>query len=269
MPETPTLPDGWTLNILAGWPMDQFAHWPPLERAGNVLLPAAFTGIAHPDDGSDVLFLCFKVQEGEVMLTTVMSSQSDVHTALDRLRRAAPMDTWRRLCIVGMARFLASADPEEMAAEDVKVGMGGMRSEWEKAARAWQSQLQGWGQQNAERAETEPVHRRKRNRITREHLEKVAEIYRQADADGAPPTRAVQDAFATTHSTAAKWVSQARKEGILGPPPGSRGGEVGNAAARAAARPVAEAAAKPLADAVGRVIGKAVQDAANRGGNEE
>lgn len=226
MPETPTLPDGWSLSVLAGWPMDQFAHWPPLERAGNVLLPEAFTGIANPDDGSDVLFLCFKVQEGEVQLTTVMSSRTDVHTALDRLRRAAPMDVWRRLCIVGMARFLATADPKEMAEEDAKVGVGGMRSEWEKAARMWQSQLQGWGQQNAERAETEPVHKRKRNRITREHLEQVAEVYREADAAGAPPTRAVQARFSTTHSTAAKWVSQARKEGVLGPAINSRGGEV-------------------------------------------
>ncbi|MFK4797826.1 hypothetical protein ACI3K5_03920 [Streptomyces sp. MPA0124] len=253
MPEMPTLPHGWTLNVLAGWPLDQFAHWPPLERAGNVLLPEAFTGIAHPDDNSDVLFLCFRVQDGEVQLTTVMSSRSDVHTALDRLRRAAPMETWRRLCIVGMARFLATADPEDLAMEDAQMGVGGMRSEWEKAAREWQSQLQGWGQLNAERAEKEPI-RRKRNRITRDHLEKVAHVYRQADADGAPPTKAVAERFDTSHSTAAKWVSQARRQGILGPPPGSRGGEVSNPAAAAAARPAAEAAARPLASRVNKIV---------------
>lgn len=221
----PELPDDWTLNVLAGWPMDQFTHWPPLERAGNVLLPESFTAIVHPNDQSEVLFLCFRVNEGEVRLTTVMSSRSDVPTALDRLRRAAPMETWRRLTIVGMARFLATADPEELAKENAENGFGDLRRSWDEAARTWKAQLQGHGDLNAKRAETEPL-RRKRNRITREHLEAVAEVYRQADADGAPPTRAVQQRFATTHSTAAKWVAQARKEGVLGPARNSRGGEV-------------------------------------------
>ncbi|HEY5832454.1 hypothetical protein [Streptomyces sp.] len=226
MVETPTLPDGWVLNVLAGWPMDQFVHWPALERAGNVLLPESFTGVAHPDDQSDVVFLCFRTHEGEVQLTTVMSSRSDVPTALDRMRRAAPMDTWKRLCIIGMARFLATVDPDELAKESAENGWGDLRSSWDEAARTWQSQLKGFGRLNAERAESTSIHRRRRNRITREHLEKVAEAYRKADADGAPPTRAVQQVFATTHSTAAKWVAQARKEGILGPAPGSRGGEI-------------------------------------------
>ncbi|MDP9949159.1 MULTISPECIES: hypothetical protein [Streptomyces] len=224
MPEIPEVPDGWAFNVLAGWPMDQFTHWPQLERAGNVLLPESFTGIAHPDDQSDVLFLCFRVHENEVQLTTVMSSRSDVPSALDRLRKAAPMDTWKRLAIVGMARFLASADPDELAEENARQGFGDLRRSWDEAARMWQTQLGGHAQENAERAASVPV--RRRRRITREHLEKVVEVYRKADAEGVPPTRAVQQIFATTHSTAAKWVAKAREEGLLGPSPGSRGGEI-------------------------------------------
>lgn len=85
----------------------------------------------------------------------------------------------------------------------------------------------------SETAGVEPA-KRKRNRITREHLKSVAEVYRQADTEGAPPTRAVQQAFDTTHSTAAKWVGQARKEGVLRSP-GSRGGEQVHPTALAAA----------------------------------
>jgi len=55
----------------------------------------------------------------------------------------------------------------------------------------------------------------KRHRLTREHLEAVASVYTEALAEGEPPTRAVADHFDATHSTAAKWVTHARKAGLL------------------------------------------------------
>lgn len=62
--------------------------------------------------------------------------------------------------------------------------------------------------------------RRPRNRITDDHLAKVAVIYKHADAGGHPPTRAVAVAFNASHSTAARWVGQARKKDLL--PPAAR-----------------------------------------------
>lgn len=57
----------------------------------------------------------------------------------------------------------------------------------------------------------------KRRKITPEHLEEVAKIYNQAQDHAAPPTRAVQNHFGVSHSTAAKWVGSARRSGLLPP----------------------------------------------------
>jgi hypothetical protein len=55
--------------------------------------------------------------------------------------------------------------------------------------------------------------RQRHYRITARHLKSVVATY-QADTNGAP-TRAVADRFNVHHSTAAKWVGRARKEGLL------------------------------------------------------
>lgn len=55
----------------------------------------------------------------------------------------------------------------------------------------------------------------RRRKITPAHLEEVAKIYRQAQYQDEPPTRAVQQHFGVSHSTAAKWVGAARRNGLL------------------------------------------------------
>lgn len=67
---------------------------------------------------------------------------------------------------------------------------------------------------------------RRRRTLTREYLQKVAEVYRDALADGLPPTVAVQEAFQVSHSNAAKYVKKARDAKLLRPANGTRGGEV-------------------------------------------
>jgi hypothetical protein len=56
----------------------------------------------------------------------------------------------------------------------------------------------------------------RRFRLTREHLADVADVYRGALARGLGPTRTVADVFGVPHSTAAKWVTKARRASLLG-----------------------------------------------------
>lgn len=76
------------------------------------------------------------------------------------------------------------------------------------------------------RSIVEPVARPQRRRlITADLLAEVADVYRKALESGQPPTQAVEKHFTTTHSTAARWVREARKAGALGPAQGPKAGE--------------------------------------------
>ncbi|WP_432135177.1 hypothetical protein [Streptomyces sp. bgisy154] len=57
----------------------------------------------------------------------------------------------------------------------------------------------------------------RRRKITQDHLEEVAKIYNEAQENDEPPTRAVQNHFGVSHSTAAKWVGAARRSNLLPP----------------------------------------------------
>jgi hypothetical protein len=57
--------------------------------------------------------------------------------------------------------------------------------------------------------------RRPRRRVTDELLATVARVYRDRVDEGAP-TRAVAEEFTVSHSTAARYVAQARERGLLG-----------------------------------------------------
>jgi Family of unknown function (DUF6214) len=61
--------------------------------------------------------------------------------------------------------------------------------------------------------------------VTKETLTQVAELYRTAVANNDPPTQTVADAMHASRSTAARWVSKARKAKLLGPAMRGRAGE--------------------------------------------
>lgn len=67
-----------------------------------------------------------------------------------------------------------------------------------------------------------PVRRRS---VTKQLLAEVAEVYRESAAAGRPPTQAVAAHFTATHSSAARWVREARRAGVLGPALGPTAGE--------------------------------------------
>jgi hypothetical protein len=66
---------------------------------------------------------------------------------------------------------------------------------------------------------------RSRRRVTDELLERVAGIYRDAQANERAPTQAVADELVATRSAAAQWVAKARERGFLGPAMRGRAGE--------------------------------------------
>jgi Mn-dependent DtxR family transcriptional regulator len=56
---------------------------------------------------------------------------------------------------------------------------------------------------------------KRRNRITKDHLAEVAQIYKKAVDAGEHPTQAVAKAMNVSHSAASKYVGKAREEGFL------------------------------------------------------
>jgi hypothetical protein len=67
----------------------------------------------------------------------------------------------------------------------------------------------------------------RRNSVTGKHLGEVVRVYREAFAEGMPPTKAVAEQMGASHSTAARWVGMARKRGLLGPVSPGKSGEEG------------------------------------------
>src|SRR5207249_4557258 len=65
-----------------------------------------------------------------------------------------------------------------------------------------------------------------RNRVTDEHLGKVAAVYRRAINDAIPPKQPVGDELHASTSTAGRWISLARRRVILGPTLPGKNGEV-------------------------------------------
>lgn len=61
--------------------------------------------------------------------------------------------------------------------------------------------------------------------ITDKNLSDVADLYRAALRRGDPPTQKVAEEMHVARSTAARWVSAARKRGLLGPAMRGRAGE--------------------------------------------
>ncbi len=66
---------------------------------------------------------------------------------------------------------------------------------------------------------------RRRRLLTDAYLREVADTYREALAQGLPPTQAVEARYSTSYSNAAKLVRKARDAGLLGAATGPRPGE--------------------------------------------
>lgn len=212
-------PAGFTWEVDPGWPalsavFRQPVRVPPMERVRNIEVPAAFQMTIRSETGSWQVVLFFATIDGEITMPSALAIDIDVDQALDRVLAARPIGWWKTRCLFLLTfeavnselvektgkDFVAMTD-EEIYAEDV-------RYLWDRLSQVGDV----------------PTTRR-RDRITDALLREVAEVYRNAWAEGENPTSAVAAHFFKSHSTAARWVGLARKAGYLGPSDGSRGGE--------------------------------------------
>lgn len=212
---------GWTVSpTFAQDHVD--AHPGGSAQVGQLYVPPAFELVVmqrDPDDVSEAQFLAvlmYAVEEGAVGLRGVYSSTHDVDDALAWLRKVQPLEEWRKEAFALMAA--SEADRGAELIDEILTKHAGVdpRTEEERTAAI----------SHAIRTAIRTPLRRRRNRITPAHLREVAAIYRGAAAAGEPPTMAVKDHFQVSHSTAARWVGEARKVGELNPADGSRGGEI-------------------------------------------
>jgi len=78
-----------------------------------------------------------------------------------------------------------------------------------------------WATARQHNAETPATERAIRVRITAETLADVADLYRRAVADHRPPIVTISEVYAVSRGVANKWVSNARRAGLL--PPTTKG----------------------------------------------
>lgn len=143
-----------------------------------------------------------------------------------------PVSTYKRA--VDLLRGVAM---EQLLHDAVLMAVGAWA--WEKGRKELGESGQPLSQEQAHelgarveavREKAQQMPRPKRRRTTTPGLLKeAAQVYRKAFEQGHPPTVAVAEHFNLSHRSAARWVSQARDAGYLGPARGTRPGEAGEA----------------------------------------
>lgn len=205
----PDRPDGW---IFTAWPKPlteeavtderlRLNHM-TLVRHAYSLVPEHFSlGIQSPElQGDPVsppgIIVSYQAHDDGTLSVTMMAAyEVDLEKALEHITEKLPMPAWRRIAVEEIVRYLANDDVRRRVPQLKEVD---------------------FTQSIVADGEEPPLPRtKKRYRITKEHLAEVVRVYTEAVEHGDPPTREVADMFEVAHSTAAKWVGQARREGML------------------------------------------------------
>lgn len=233
-------PPGWRFAAYPWFAQDDAPELPRLIRVGPVLLPEFFHLVIGTEDswqterngddwigyGDCALFLDFQVFEGKVEMPHALSAFDDVSKVIDRVRKVVAPSRWKQLGIHYMVQYLTQFMEEGRQPDGdptVRPFLYDKRDPYRtppKAAREWLERLQDHASEAYAEARDMPSPKRKRVRITDDHLREVAHVYRMADNMGTPPTREVANHFKVPHSTAAKWVASARRKKFL-PPAGT------------------------------------------------
>ncbi|MEU1219183.1 hypothetical protein [Streptomyces microflavus] len=202
---TDTLPPGWRVFAVP-------SNWDPASGELNIRPVTMSNYVTVPDDFFMTIQTPEMIREDE-SVAIVVSFRASASEGITLTRIAGLGAHWER----HLGQVVAAFPPSEWAqhAEGVMVEFLRLSGRREEAAESI-SKLPRWRLEIAERPYVDTGIQRRR-RITPEHLREVAKIYEAAQENGTPPTRAVQTHFAVSHSTAAKWVGAARKDGLLPP----------------------------------------------------
>jgi hypothetical protein len=209
------LPPGW---VVGAWPYGWDPDHPPLgdddlKRVGYVLLPTLFQMSVEwpelwPDGNAPAkvtedwrgLIVTFNVEGDHVVTQDVTAFGIDLGEWLSFVTEKFPPRLWKAVAVAEITQFFA------WDAKRKKHPLG-------SSTRA----------PEPPRPKPEPGRQRRsdgtvrRHRITKQHLHDVAGIYTSAVRHGLPPTRTVAEHYNVAHSTAAKWVSAARRNHLLPP----------------------------------------------------
>lgn len=186
----------------------------PMVEVGRIRVPQEFetwVHTFHPEGNqhADVqIWLMYWVEAGEIRLHAVWSTTHEVDEALAWLREGQPLSEWKRLALINLAADEAHRSIKRHDDSGQWVGASA-----KEVVETTQSAIR--------QAYYTPL-RRRRDRVTDDVLREVAEVYRDAQAAGEPPTIAVKEHFYKSHSSAARWVGRARQGGFLPPVAPSR-----------------------------------------------
>lgn len=194
-----TWPSAWASSDLDG--EDGDLPELDLQRVGNVFLPREFFLVLSDgeDDEPSGLIITFEAANGELYLRTIQSSNTDIGEWMNRTASQFPMSAWKSYAKSKMVWVLSQ--------DEVRSRMPNLINRDGVPARPRQASLGADSGTSSSR--------RTRHRITEEHLKEVVRIYSEASERGEAPTRTVAEVFDVAHSTAAKWVGTARRNGLL------------------------------------------------------
>ncbi|MFI1183242.1 hypothetical protein ACH4UT_27360 [Streptomyces sp. NPDC020799] len=219
-------PEGWDYLAVPGWPYDHFQSDPPIVDLGdNFEVPSHFTGIATEKRSGMTIALCFHgARELGITMAAVMGADpAGITFPLELALKTAAAVKWKFAAAMQLCNEEAAVDAAGTWKRSEEQSALTTAQRKERAQELLAPLLE---QMPGPPPTQKPGGRRS---LTPEHLATVAEVYRTAHEQGQPPTKAVADHFDISHSTAAKWVGAARKQGALGPVrKGSRGSQEGD-----------------------------------------
>ncbi|MFF7884320.1 hypothetical protein ACH40F_29125 [Streptomyces sp. NPDC020794] len=227
---------------------------PAVTQLGGWPIPSSFILRVHPKDMSGAtIFVQYEVASEALAVPAIVTEGMDATSAVDVLRRALSMDDWAHWAVSFLrVRLLAQqlaqqgdahafarmaglpVDEAERILGNVQAAgqsmMTGSKEATEALANApewleaFETTRARYDQDHSSLVlDTIPVRGTpRRNSVTKQHLQEVADVYRRAQK---APTKAVAAHFKASHSTAARWVGMARAEGYLGATKRGQAGE--------------------------------------------
>lgn len=167
----------------------------PLSRISpTTALPQRFQA-RYTDDKLPEVVLTIEVEGGVPVCTEITIRRQPGHSSLTAYElRQAPITA----AIEHACRVAAMRKVEDEALEE--------------GVEAWEPT--GYDAPTAAQTAKEITRTRQRRKVTRSLLQDVARVYKAAENDGWP-TKAVAEAFQVPRGTAARWVSEARKQHLI------------------------------------------------------